>query len=54
MTCIYSAKSVEIGTINGAQSAFQPEIQCLPACAAAIVAGGRSTIAYLLSFRGIT
>jgi hypothetical protein len=53
MTCIYSAKSVETGTINGAQSAFQPEIQCLPACAATMAAGGKFTIAYLSSFRGI-
>ena len=53
MTCIYSAKSVETGTIDGAQSAFQPEIQCLPACAATIAAGGKFRTTHLSSFRGI-
>ena len=53
MTCIYSAKNVDTGTINGAQSAFQPEIQCLPACAATIAAGGKFRTTHLSSFRGI-
>ena len=54
MTCIYSAKSVETGTINGAQSAFQPETQWVPACAATTVAGGKFRTTHLSSFRGIT
>ena len=53
MTCIYLAKSVGIGTMNGVRYAFQHEVPCLPACAATIADGGKFTTAYRLSFRGL-
>ncbi len=53
MTCIYLAKSVGIGTIDGVRYAFQHEIPCLPACAATIAAGGKFRTTHLSSFRGI-
>jgi hypothetical protein len=46
MTCIYSAKSVDTGTINGAQSVFQPEIQHY-AGVVVTEAGGKFMTTYL-------